>query len=648
MNRKITTAESIKSNRKKQAFRILIEVLAALFFALIVELAFNYQSITGGYGPVAITDYTTTSKGKLVYTKELEEPVYIKKLILQGHADKKNYYRVDLVTVNDFGKEEDVELKDAMLSELDAAFTNINKKVKAITITFKNSSSVHLTSVSYSNEVNFNKFRVFFFWLISLLSLLILFEKKLLLNRLWLFYTIAAVGMGSIIIVTSGSYAVTWDEEVHYMTVHNTGFSSVVTSNLATTLNFSRNGWANADTAEERYLLNQYLNEEAQKEQTAYEYPRSIKSYITHFPMIIAYHLGEKLGLSYTDNYILGRFGNLAFCVLLNALAIALARRKKILIAVIGMMPTVIFQSSMYTYDGVCFSCITLGAVLCINELEKRRGTEKMGNLITSAVFLCIGCVAKPVYFPVLLLLIPCIWGKVKPFFRSKTCKRIGICAVAVLAVLTVGVVIIKLRPLTESIAQGDLSYGGDIRGGDTGMAGQLLNMIEHPVAFGKMLVRDIFSFDNFRNYSDEVENTTLICNQMFLNMYILGTLKEVWALVLLPLLLLVFLVEPQGEPGIVYSQKRIRTGCILATLLSVILVWLAMYLAFTPIGDSRIQGVQARYFLPLFLPFACIVRSSKIQLRISRLRYYQIVLGAGLVLCAECIYQFLIVGRVL
>ena len=110
----------------------------------------------------------------------------------------------------------------------------------------------------------------------------------------------------------------------------------------------------------------------------------------------------------------------------------------------------------------------------------------------------------------------------------------------------------------------------------------------------------------------------------MFLNLYILGTLKEVWALVLLPLLLLLFLVEPRGETPILYNQKTIRISSALATMAAVILVWLAMYLTFTPIGDSSIQGVQARYFLPLFLPFAYVIYNKKIQVNISKLHYYQ------------------------
>ena len=122
--------------RKSSIIRFIIEIIAAALITIFVELAFNYHALTAGYEPVMISENTITSKGKLIYQKELEEPVYIKKLILQGTADKKNTYHIKIVTVNDFGKEKEVKLKDSMYPELDAAFTNINQKVKQIQITF--------------------------------------------------------------------------------------------------------------------------------------------------------------------------------------------------------------------------------------------------------------------------------------------------------------------------------------------------------------------------------------------------------------------------------------------------------------------------------------------------------------------------------
>lgn len=42
---------------------------------------------------------------------------------------------------------------------------------------------------------------------------------------------------------------------------------------------------------------------------------------------------------------------------------------------------------------------------------------------------------------------------------------------------------------------------------------------------------------------------------------------------------------------------------------MAVVLVWTALYLSFTEVGKSVISGVQARYYLPLFLEFICAFR---------------------------------------
>ncbi|MDD5803184.1 DUF2142 domain-containing protein [Blautia sp. HCP3S3_H10_1] len=627
--------------------RIVIEAVLAVAIALLVELGFNYQAIINGYSPVSISESTTDSDGKLIYQKEFEEPVYIKKLIVQGTVKKKRYYNVTCTAINDFGKEETVELKEYMYPGLEAAFTNINRKIVKLEIVFKRPSKVKLSGISYSNELVFNKYRMLFFGLVSFLAILLIFEKQFILKRVWLFYLVGAVGFGGIIAIDSGPYAISWDEEVHYATVYNADFSSEVSLNPAAQLNFVRNNWTAANSSEEQYMIREYLDQLAGNTEETYSNPSSLRNYITHFPMILMYHLAERAGASYVGCYILGRLGNLVFCALLTAIAIIVAKRKKVLIAALGMMPTVIFQESMYTYDGWIFSTITLGVVLCMNELEKVRGNENIRNVIGAVILLGIGCVAKPVYCPLILLIVPILWEKGKRLLDTKVKKAAGICVAALVVLLAIGVIVIKIEPLLENILTGNLLYGGDSRGGNTGIVGQLLSMLEHPLATVKMFIRDIFSFDNFRNNGETANNTTLIFNQMFLNFYVLGMLKEVWALLLLPLLLLLFLVKPQGENTIYYNLKRNRWYCIINVFLSVVLIWLAMYLTFSPIGAGQIKGVQARYFLPLLLPVAFIVENDRINIKISRVRYYQIVLGSSLLLCSECIYRCLIVKRV-
>lgn len=42
-------------------------------------------------------------------------------------------------------------------------------------------------------------------------------------------------------------------------------------------------------------------------------------------------------------------------------------------------------------------------------------------------------------------------------------------------------------------------------------------------------------------------------------------------------------------------------------------MIWLALYLSFTPVGENEIRGVQARYYLPLiYMLFALLPWNKK------------------------------------
>ena len=110
----------------------------------------------------------------------------------------------------------------------------------------------------------------------------------------------------------------------------------------------------------------------------------------------------------------------------------------------------------------------------------------------------------------------------------------------------------------------------------------------------------------------------------------------------------MVFLTNTDDEQNEPKNIKTIRVVNGIAVVCSVALVWLAMYLAFTPIGADAIEGVQARYFIPLLLPAAYTLWNNRIQIKVSKQRYYQIVLGAALALAGVCFYQTLILGRLM
>lgn len=632
--------------QKKPYLRLLIEFMIAIALAVIIELGFNYHSLTGGYAPVDMTQNAVSEDGKLICRETMEKPVYIKKLIVQGEFLKKFTYTVNATVVNDFGVEEQLEITDRAYAGFEAAFTDIGQRVKELEVVFSRPGRMNLKEISYTNEVQFNKYRMLLFALVCFLAQLILFERKIVLEKLEIVYLVFALGFGSLMIVSAVPCATTWDEEVHYRLVSLMNFNQDIEYNQAVETNFERLT-ISVNTVEELSMLKAYMDQQALIiNETQPGIGLGHKEYITYLPMILTYHLGGLLKLPYTYQYALGRLGNLLFCAALNFLAIYLAKRKKILITVVASMPTVLFQASMYTYDGIIFSCLTLGFVLCMNAAEEKNRKGNIGKIAAIFVLFAVASLAKPTYAPAFLLLFPMLipnGKKAKGTARGNYRKWI---AVGIIIVVCVLILVLCAIPLLTNMMNGNMSYGGDMRGGETGVIGQLTSILQHPVAFLKMLIHELFTMDNFRNFGDESKNRFLVSNLMFLNLYVLGILKDAWSLILLPLLVLLFLAEPQGETQLPGNIKKIRIENGIVLISTVLLIWLAMYLTFTPIGNDGVEGVQARYFLPLFLPTAYTVWNDKVIVRIPRLRYYQIALGATLLLVSQCMFQCLIGAR--
>lgn len=630
--------------RSNVYIRICLELFLAVIVAIGIEAAFNYSAITGGYAPVQLNQ--TERNGKLIISKTLDEPTYVKKLVLEGNFEKKVSYTISLKTVNAFGKESDLELSDNVNAGFNQAISNINKKIVRIRVVFQDAGSVSVENSMITNTIQFSKYRMASFAFFIFLAFLLIFEKQLLVQKLEWVYLIAALVIGCFTIYASGPQAVTWDEEVHYREAYIESFLSEVTWNQAAAENRERLSIV-VNTGEERILLQNYMNELAQDgEQTVtQEEGTHARAILVYFPMSFMLKLGRILPLSYSQEYALGRIGNLLCCVLINFFAIRLAHRKKILMTVIALMPTVLFQSCMYTYDGIIFSCMSLGTILCYRFLEQNTKKLKLWQICLPLLLFMIGSMAKPVYAPFILFLFPLV--KRNYDLGNASQKKIFKIAVGIILVCVIAVLLVYILPIIMRLLQGTISYPGDSRGGETDAAAQLSMILHHPIEFLKMLIHEMFTMDNFRNFGDDRLNHFMASNLMFLNLYVLGTLKDAWSFILLPLLGFLFLVSPEHEE-VPKSVPKLRLISGLVTVSASMLVWIAMYLFFTPIGMEEIEGVQARYFLPLIMPVAYLVWNQRLYIKISKERYIQIAMGIAFLLTGVCFYQGVIMGRVI
>lgn len=636
----------MKKQIRQRIFRYGILLIGAVLLAIAIEVFFNSKSFSQGYGYENLLPEVSTENDGLVISKTFEAPRYVKKLLLDGNFNKNPYYKIQLTVENEFGAEEIVELEDRANSVWNQAFTNIGYDVKSMKIIFDDAGLVQLQSVSISNQVQFSQYRILFFSLLFFLLALILIERQMILRHLEYFYVVAAIGFGVLLNVASGPEAVTWDEEAHYRSAYTASYGENINIDQAAESNFARVP-ITVNTGEERILLERYmdnLSDSAEMEKVISNAGVGLRQRIIYFPMSLFLWVSRVLGLSFSLQYAAGRIGNLLICVLLNFFAIRLAVKKKVIIAVIAMLPTLIFQSCMLTYDGSIWGSLTLGTVLCLNAAQGTEKKEAKRNFILALPLFLWGILAKPVYLPFLLLLwfplrntISFCSEKQKTFIKK---LLIVVGCVSILAVLGIAICVIV------SIVRGNFLVAADVRGGASDVGAQLASILQHPAAFLKMLLRDMFSMDNFRNFGDPSKNRNMASNLMFLNLYVLGILKDAWSLLLIPLLTMVFFVSPENEKDSgPTGVMRLTTAAVL--LFSAILIWLSMYLFFTPVGEGAIQGVQARYFLPLLFPLAILVWNRKFNLKISELSYRQVVLAATLLLTGVCVYQGCIVGRV-
>lgn len=626
--------------KKALCFRIIVKIFLSLFIALALEAVFNLPAFNEGYGYRQLSYSSKKENEKLTVSAQFEQPIYIKKLLLEGEFHKNPYYTIEITAVNGFGTKELVKLEDRANSLADQAFTNIGYKVLDMKIIFDNSTQVELRNILISNQIQLSQYRIFFFAFIFLMFILIFTEKTLILEHIELLYAAGTLGFGILLIVASGPQAITWDEEVHYRDAYLSSFSGNVYITSAAQQNFERSAFS-VNTGEERILLERYINNLSENETILDNTTIGIRQQLTYLPQSVFLCIGRWLNLPYSVQFALGRFGNLLFCMILSIIAIRISQRKKILIATIALLPTIIFQSCMYTYDGSIYASVLLGTVLCLKSIEDNKKQTNIKILLFATILFLWGNLIKLVYLPFMLFLYFPLRNIINlcSYKQKRYLKTVGLVAMLLAVILGISVVVYVIK--------GNINIASDLRGGETSVSDQLLSIIKHPIYFIKVLISQMFTMDNFRNFGDPALNRFFVSNLMFLNLYVLGMLKDAWSLILLPLLVMIFVIEPEECKAIngVRSIRRISGGVV---FLCTILIWVSMYLLFTPVGSSVINGVQARYFLPLIMPTASLLFNQRFKIKITTLKYNQIITGLTLFLTAVCMYQCVIKGRIL
>ena len=123
-------------------------------------------------------------------------------------------------------------------------------------------------------------------------------------------------------------------------------------------------------------------------------------------PSALGLWMGRLLHLSFVGTFILGRWFNLLFYVLVVFGAIGITPVKKVLFAVVGLLPTALFLASGYSNDPWLLSLSMLGIALFVRlHRSSSVGSLTVASFIPCFISLSLAIMVKAVYFPLLGLL---------------------------------------------------------------------------------------------------------------------------------------------------------------------------------------------------------------------------------------------------
>lgn len=346
-------------------------------------------------------------------------------------------------------------------------------------------------------------------------------------------------------------------------------------------------------------LMTEGLSSGAQGSQTQIPKPRSGLSYaIEYLPQATGLAIGRVLNLNFFGIFYLGRLTNLIFFTVCVYFAVKRIPRFKALMALAALLPMTLQQSASYSYDAFINAMAFLFIASLIREYTaegKMTGKDFLWLLIPGALL----TPAKVVYSVMLFLtfLIPA-----RRFGSGK--RKWGMIAFA--AVICLGVLIaFNFTSLYNRVMSA--LPGHAIQSTITGEAYYSVNdLLRDPVKILGIFWRTL------RN--DFLLWMWCIIGYAMSGLSLLIPMPYVYGFA--GLLVLSAAFRGQEEVRILPGQRAAFVGCFGAVVL---LTMFAMLIGWTTAGDTVVQGVQGRYFLPV-LPLLAMAFSGNFRpVRIDR-----------------------------
>ena len=311
-------------------------------------------------------------------------------------------------------------------------------------------------------------------------------------------------------------------------------------------------------------------------------------------PTAIGISVGRLLGLSAMLTLQLGRMCNLVAFVLLTWLAIRKIPYGKNVLGAIGMLPIALQQGASASYDAMINGIIFLFIATCLQLLEKQRYKKKDIVLIFVLIVL-IAMVKGGVYLPIVLLIM-LVLGKFNIVARIKSIDKKWIISSIGLIILLIIAMAWKFLPIASAIMV------REVNDADKNALYSLMYLLERPL-------NGVYLYWNTFLESGAGHLSGMLGGKLGWH-----DIQMSWIFIAINLISLLLLVNVEQDQYIGDIKRRISILAICAV--SIFLIMLSMLFACTTLSDSRIVGLQGRYYLPMAPLLFMITSNSMIKVR--------------------------------
>ena len=600
-----------------------------------------YYELLGAEYESAALDAITIIDGKMYKTVQqaviripLEEELFVHQLQFTYPVDENKYpnYGVEARFYRDGELLNDYLLYDTVNSRLDTGFMNVSLVADEMELETYGDFKFEGEGVSVRilNDYQINWYRVVFLVGSGWLLIFLLLAKDLYKKHLEAVFVILSLWFGCSMIVLIGSNQHSWDEHIHFLRAYEASFGSTIETPEAA-MGMRGKYTPEFESLAEREAVTEYLrdNDSMDKADISYQsrfIGHSIRAYIPHALFL---KLSRMLNMPFDWQYGMGKLGSLICYTLVLATAIRIAKTGKKFIAILGLMPTPLFLAAEYSYDGFITAFLFLGFILWLNELLSEEYLTWYSGLFMMACFV-MGSWAKQIYMFMILLL--CFLPKRK-FKDKKSMFLFKGMTVAVMVLVLYTIIASPGAPKNIDVGIGtgvdfNILTAGDLRVEGVSLVGQIQYILQNPLEYTVLLLKSI--------------TKTLFSNTLgrspWLDLAYCGALRKSFSWITAALLLLAGLVSTKDENTL--ALKPIYKGLIAFMFFGVAcVIWTSLYATFCEVGADKISGVQARYYIPLMLPFMYVFANNKLKFKWSSEWYYRILFVGVALLNTYIIY---------